>query len=204
MRRPLLCGNWKMFKTAQEARSLARDVANGDVLPAETGLEPHAIAAEEIDEPSSALRAVAQGQHVRPRRQCLELLVRRVAAGELDVGDAIDGHHELEPFVRRETELAKFRPDVRARPSVRRERAADAISILQHERRLFGGRHPRDGGEGNGDEYDGLTTGHDVLLGVRCILPSEIMHESCRACPADRALGRIERTVGQRPPIRRR
>jgi len=29
MRRPFVCGNWKMFKTPTEARALARDVANG-------------------------------------------------------------------------------------------------------------------------------------------------------------------------------
>lgn len=29
MRRPFVCGNWKMYKTATESRGLARDVANG-------------------------------------------------------------------------------------------------------------------------------------------------------------------------------
>jgi triosephosphate isomerase (TIM) len=29
LRRPLICGNWKMFRTPSEARALARDIANG-------------------------------------------------------------------------------------------------------------------------------------------------------------------------------
>jgi len=29
MRRPLVCGNWKMYRTPREARALAREVANG-------------------------------------------------------------------------------------------------------------------------------------------------------------------------------
>ncbi len=29
MRRPLVCGNWKMYRTPAEARSLAREIANG-------------------------------------------------------------------------------------------------------------------------------------------------------------------------------